>query len=163
MGALFTPIKLPKMVCSCRHQYIVQVYLFPHQEMFPQGVKKVNRTSWSDPVCCFRDQNITSWLFLTSKQTLAGPLLPQNPSVKKQSAFYLRFKLLRVADGCSKIQRDRKDLASESPQRHLQPYSHASLPLSDHKNKPPHLYTQQISLQIRCTPIYFCFDKFKAF
>lgn len=62
---------------------LVQLYLFPHQR-FPQGVQKMKRTSLSDPVRCCTEQNITSWLFQTSKQTFAGPLLPKKKTLSRR-------------------------------------------------------------------------------
>ena len=108
LGVLFTPIKAPELMCNCR--LYGSTLSLSASRVPSRGCRKMSRTRRSDPVRCWTEQNITSWLFLTSKQTFSGPLLPEKKKKKRERKkdpqqqrqkrdLYLCFELVGTADG----------------------------------------------------------------
>lgn len=107
LGVLFTPIKAPKLICNCR--LYGSTLSLSASRVPSRGCRKMSRTRRSDPVRCWTEQNITSWLFLTSKQTFSAPLLPKRKKKKKEKKdpqqqrqrrdLYLCFEPVGTAEG----------------------------------------------------------------
>ena len=116
LGVLFTPIKAPELMCNCR--LCGSTLSLSASRVPSRGCRKMSRTRRSDPVCCWTEQNITSWLFLTSKQTFSGPLLPEKKKKKgkerktlnnrgKNAISIFVSSWLEQQMGCSKMQKEK--------------------------------------------------------